>query len=89
MKNKDFLRRLIILIGSIIVTFTFIYLFVFAGGWKLFESGDAIAIELGVSVVLGALIGIILISIDKVVNNYDKKIADLEKRIEELEKKEE
>ncbi len=85
--KKNTLRLLLILLGSVVATFVFIYLFVFAGGWKLFESGDVILIEIGASVVIGLLFGALLAGMDSMVRDYDKKIAELEKRVEELEDK--
>ncbi|MGN0538973.1 MAG: hypothetical protein ACI4KI_03860 [Candidatus Fimenecus sp.] len=66
-----------------LVTFLCIYLFIFAGGWKLVESGDVILIEIAVSIVIGFVIWIIF----ELTRFYDSKIENLEKRIEELENK--
>ncbi|MGN1162059.1 MAG: hypothetical protein ACI4SX_07440 [Candidatus Fimenecus sp.] len=66
-----------------LVTFLCIYLFIFAGGWKLVESGDVILIEIAVSIIIGFVIWIIF----ELTRFYDSKIENLEKRIEELENK--
>lgn len=66
-----------------LVTFLCIYLFIFAGGWKLVESGDAILIEIAVSIVIGFVIWIIF----ELTRFYDSEIENLEKRIKELENK--
>lgn len=66
---------------SWLLSFVVIYLFVFFAGHKLFESGDVILQEIGVSFVVGV---VLLFSTELfVVNN--KKIEKLEKRVEELE----
>lgn len=81
MKNK--IKDVSVLIMCIIISFIFIYLFVFAGGWKLVESGDPILLEFAASIVVGFMIFIIF----KITKYYDTKIKKLEKRIEELENK--
>lgn len=80
MKSK--LKNIAGFILSWVISFLVIYLFVFFGGHKLFESGDIILQELGVSFIVGFIIFLIF-SLFK--NNSDK-ISELEKRIEELEK---
>lgn len=64
-----------------VVSFLCIYLFIFAGGWRLVESGDVILIEIAVSIIIGFVIWIIF----ELTRFYDLKIETLEKRIEELE----
>lgn len=66
-----------------LICFAFIYLFVFFGGWKLFESGDPILIEVGVALVLSVLV----FAFSEVVTALERRISTLEKRIDELEKK--
>lgn len=66
-----------------VVSFLCIYLFIFAGGWRLVESGDVILIEIAVSIIIGFVIWIIF----ELTRFYDLKIETLEKRIEELENK--
>ena len=66
-----------------VVSFLCIYLFIFAGGWRLVESGDVILIEIAVSIIIGFVIWIIF----ELTRFYDLKIETLEKHIEELENK--
>lgn len=72
---------------SIAVTFGLIYWFVLWGGWELFESGDPILIELGVSLVIGTIVFFMFVLTYIVVKDYSAKITELENRIAELEKK--
>ncbi len=65
------------------VTFLLVWLFVFVGGWKFFESNDPILIELGVSVVLSFIVYLVL----SIGQGSHKRIEELEKRVEELENK--
>lgn len=81
MKNK--IKNLLAWLSSIIISFIFIFLFIFFFGSKLFESGDVILQEVGVSVVIGSLL-FLNIKINE--TNLDK-IKELEKRVEELENK--
>ncbi|MBR2370471.1 MAG: hypothetical protein IKA82_00470 [Clostridia bacterium] len=74
----------------IVITFIFIYLTVFFGGWKLIESGDPILIEIAVSVIVGILLWIIYELSRYCEEKFDdlhKKIQELEKHIEELSQK--
>ncbi len=80
---KNSIKDILVLLLSIIISFILIYLFIFFGGSKLFESGDVILQEVGVSIVIGALV-FWIIKINK--TNYDK-IEELKKRVEELENK--
>ena len=82
---KNTIKNLLVLLLSIIISFIFIYLFIFFGGSKLFESGDVILKELGVSIIIGTLV-FWIIKINK--TSYEK-IEELEKRVEELENKKE
>ena len=77
---KNTIKNLLVLLLSIIISFIFIYLFIFFGGSKLFESGDVILKELGVSIIIGTLV-FWIIKINK--TSYEK-IKELEKRVEEL-----
>ena len=58
-----------------------IYLIVFFGGWKLFESGDPILVEVGVAFVLSFFVFVF----NEIVTGLEKRVKSLEKRIEELE----
>ena len=62
--------------------FAVIWLIVFIGGWKLFESGDVVLIELGFALILS----VFLSAIGETVTAMNKRIEKLEERIAELEK---
>lgn len=70
--------------GCVIASFLIIYLFMFFGGYKLFESGNQILIEIGVAVLLGSLLSFTI----TLSESNNKKIQELEKRIEVLEREE-
>ena len=80
---KDKLKLL--LRWAIIFLFCFItiYLLVFVGGWKLFESGDPILIEIGVAHILSFFV----LLFSEMISLLDKRVKALEDRIKELEKK--
>lgn len=80
---KKYIQSFVRLLICIILSFVAIYAFVFAGGWKLIESGDIVLIEIAFSVVLGFVVFLIY----EITKYYDKKIKALEQRIEKLEKK--
>ena len=79
MKKKA--KMLLRLLGAFILCFLVIYLVVFFGGWKLFESGDPILMEIGAALVLS----IFFFAINEVVTMHEKKIKDLEEHIKKLE----
>ena len=79
-KLKSFFRWAGIFILCLIV----IYCFVFFGGWKLFESGDPILMEIGISLVLSFFVFIF----NETITKLEKRIQILEKRVSEAEKKE-
>ncbi len=81
MKNKlkSFLRWTIIFV----LCFVVIYLAVFFGGWKLFESGDPILVELGVALVLSFFVFIF----NEVVTSLEKRVKSLEERLNKYENK--
>lgn len=81
MKNK--IKLLLRWAGIFILCFIVIYLIVFFGGWKLFNSGDPILIEIGVALVLS----IFVFAINEVVTNLEKRVKSLEERLKELEDK--
>ena len=64
-----------------VVCFVLIYLIVFFGGWKLFESGDPILIEIGLSLILSVFVAVI----NEVITGLEKRIKRLEEKIKELE----
>ena len=79
MKKKA--KMLLRYLGVFLLCFLTIYLIVFFGGWKLFESGDPILIEIGVAFILS----IFLFAIIEVQTIHEKKIKDLEERVKQLE----
>jgi len=81
MKNKvkSFFRWAMIFA----LCFTVIYLTVFFGGWKLFESGDPLLMELGVALVVSFFV----FAFNEVATKLEKKILNLEERIEKMENK--
>ena len=76
-KLKFFLRYLAVFA----VCFAIIYLFVFFGGAKLFESGDPILIELGAALILSLFVTVLL----SVCEAQSKRIDALEARVRTLE----
>jgi hypothetical protein len=79
---KGTLRILLKWTAWFVVCFVVIYLIVFFGGWKLFESGDPIMLEIGLALILSVFVTII----NEVVTGLEKRIAHLEDKIKELEK---
>ncbi len=79
MKKKA--KMLLRWLGAFILCFLAIYLIVFLGGWKLFESGDPILMEIGAALVLS----IFFFAINEVLTVHEKKIKDLEEHIKKLE----
>ena len=67
---------------SFLLCFVVIYFAVFFGGWKLFESGDPVKIEIGAAFVLS----IFVFAFNEVVTDLTKRVKSLEERIAELEK---
>ena len=78
-KFKSFLRWA----GTFVIFFLVIYLTVFFGGWKLFNSGDPILIEIGVALVLSIFVFVI----NEIITALDKRVKALEARLNELENK--
>lgn len=83
MKKRN-IKMGIHLIVSILVCFVVIYLFVFFGGWQLFEAGDPILLEIAAAIAVGFILWIVF----EISKFHEAKIEELEKRIEALEKKE-
>ena len=79
MKKKA--KMLLRWLGTFFLCFLSIYLIVFLGGWKLFESGNPIMMEIGAALVLS----IFLFPINEVLTMHEKKIKDLEEHIRQLE----
>ena len=78
---KDKIKLVLKWAVAFIICFIVIYLIVFFGGWKLFESGDPILIEIGVAFILSFFVFIFY----EIVTWLKKQVESLEKRIEELE----
>lgn len=86
-KNEKAEKRTVLdftVVFFIAVTFAFVWLFVFFGGWKLLESENPILKELAFSFVLGTILHII---VNIIYESCVKRIDALEKRITELEHK--
>ena len=79
MKSK--LKLLLLWLAVFAACFVIIYLIVFFGGAKLFESGDPILIELGAALILSVFVSVILHAMEK----QSKRIDALEARIQTLE----
>lgn len=80
MKNN--LKLIAKFLLSWVISFLVIYLFIFFGGYKLFETDGIILKEIGVSFIIGF---VIFLAFEWFKDNR-KKIDELEKRIEKLEK---
>ena len=78
---KEKLKMLLRLLGWFVICFITIYAFVFVGGWKLFESGNPILIEIGVAVILSVFV----FAINEILTSHGKKIKSLQERVEKLE----
>ncbi len=78
---KSTAKMLLRWLGVFLLCFLAIYVIVFFGGWKLFESGDPILIEIGVALVLS----IFIFAINEVLTKHERKIKDLEEHIRKLE----
>jgi cytosine/uracil/thiamine/allantoin permease len=81
MRNKKLKFTLHFLI-CFVISFVCIYLIIFFGGWRLFESGDPILLEIAAAIVIGFVIWLIY----ELSAHFECKIKELEKRIEKLEK---
>ena len=79
MKKKA--KMLLRWLGVFLLCFLTIYLIVFFGGWKLFNSGDPILMEIGAAFILS----IFFFAINEVLTMHEKKIKDLEEHIKNLE----
>lgn len=79
MKKKA--KMLLRWFGVFLLCFLAIYLICFFGGWKLFESGDPILMEIGAALILS----IFLFAVNEVLTAHEQKITDLNARIKKLE----
>ncbi len=75
MKRK--LKYLLRWLAVFAACFVIIYLIVFFGGAKLFESGDPVLIELGCALILSVFVSVCL----SVMEAQSKRIDALEKRV--------
>lgn len=82
MKNKK-LKTILHFLICFVISFICIYLIIFTGGWRLFEGGDPILLEIAAAIVIGFFIWFIY----ELSALFECKIKELEERIEELEKK--
>ena len=80
---KDKIKSLLTWAGVFVLCFAVIYLFVFFGGWKLFERGDPILIEIGVALILSFFVFVF----NRIVTDLQKRVNDLEERLNKLENK--
>lgn len=80
---KDKIKLLLKWAGIFVLCFIVIYISVFLGGWKLFESGDPILIEVGVAYVLSFFV----FAFNEIVTGLAKRVKSLEERLNELENK--
>ena len=78
------MKRLLKWAGVFVLCFLVIYLIVFFGGWKLFESGDPILIEIGAALVLS----IFLFAFGESIEALEKRVKTLEERLNQFENKE-
>ena len=88
--KKQKIQMILRMLICIVISFVFIYLMVFFGGWKLIESANPILIEIAVSIIVGILVWIIYEFskyCEKKFDDLHKRIQDLEKQIEELSQK--
>ena len=78
---RDKLKSLLRWFFIFILCFILIYVIIFVGGWKLFESGDPILIEMGVALVLSIFFHIFI----EIAVKLEERIKSLEERIAQLE----
>lgn len=81
MKNKK-LKFILHFLICFVISFVCIYLIIFTGGWRLFESRDPILLEIAAAIVIGFVIWLTY----ELSSQFECKIKELEKRVEELEK---
>ncbi len=79
MKSK--LKLLLLWLAVFAACFVILYLIVFFGGAKLFESGDPVLIELGGALILSVFVSVFL----WVMEAQSQRIDALEKRVKTLE----
>ena len=88
--KKQKIQMILRMLICIVISFVFIYLMVFFGGWKLIESGNPIFIEIAVSIIVGILLDIIVElskHFEAKFDNMTAQIQELETRVEKLSEK--
>lgn len=80
---KDKIKLLLKWAGIFVLCFIVIYLIVFFGGWKLFESGNPILIEVGVALALSLFVFVF----NEIVTGLEKRVKSLEQQLNKLENK--
>ena len=81
--TKDKMKSLLRWAGTFVLCFIVIYLTVFFGGARLFESGDPILMEIGAALILSFFVFIFT----EIVTHLKKRVNALEERLKELETK--
>ena len=81
--TNDKMKSLLRWAGTFVLCFIVIYLTVFFGGARLFESGDPILIEIGAALILSFFVFIF----NEIVTHLEKRVNALEERLKELETK--
>lgn len=80
---KEKIKLLLKWAGIFVLCFIVIYLLVFFGGWKQFESGDPVLIEVGIALVLSFFVFVF----NEIVTGLEKRVKALEERLKELDNK--
>ena len=80
---KEKIKLLVKWVGIFVLCFVITYIFVFLGGWKLFESGDPILIEIGVSLPVSFFVFIF----NEIVTGLEKRVKSLEEQLGKFEDK--
>ena len=81
MKNK--LKMFLRWAFWFLICFVVIYLFVFFGGWKLFESRNPILIVVGIAIPLSVFV----FAVNEAATELEKRVKALEERLNKLEDK--
>ena len=84
-RMKKGLQYLLRLLLCAVLCFVVVWLIVFAGGWKLWESGDPILMEILAALILGVLLCGTLCGFEEMWQAQRRRIEELEARVAELE----